>query len=125
MQDNMQFFHRKAREVLATIMAMPLGTDVNEDQLQALKDLLGVIKMREMSQMCVRDLARYTHPPMAPRPRVMISRLARRRSNAPRRRRPSARHSGVSWTACHPNLARGSDPAFEMGRAPLGSMTGR
>jgi hypothetical protein len=46
-------------------MAMPLGTDVNEDQLQALKDLLGVIKMREMSQMCARDLARYTHPPMA------------------------------------------------------------
>jgi hypothetical protein len=34
----------------------------------ALKDRAGLLRMREMAQMCARDLARYTHPPMAPKP---------------------------------------------------------
>ena len=47
---------------------MPLGADVDADQLQAMKDFAGVIRCRELAQQCARDLARYTHPPMAPVP---------------------------------------------------------
>jgi hypothetical protein len=64
----MAFFHTKAREVLATITALPVADDVDATQLQALQDLAGVIKMRELAQQCARDLARYTHPPMAAKP---------------------------------------------------------
>ena len=39
MRANMSFFNTRAAEVLATIMAMPLGEDVNADQPQALKVL--------------------------------------------------------------------------------------
>ena len=35
MHANMSFFHTKARELLATIMAMPLSADVDAAQLQA------------------------------------------------------------------------------------------
>ena len=68
MTDNMRFFHYRAAQVMATIMAMPLGADADADQLQALKDFAGVIRCRELTQQCARDLARYTHPPMAPVP---------------------------------------------------------
>ncbi len=68
MRANMEFFHYRAAEVLTTIIAMPLGDDVDATQLQALQDFAGVIKMRELAQQCARDLARYTHAPMAPKP---------------------------------------------------------
>ena len=65
MRANMEFFHYRAAEVLASIMAMPLGADATADQLSALKDLAGMVKCRELAQQCARDLARYTHHPMA------------------------------------------------------------
>ena len=30
--------------------------------------MAGLLRMREMAQMCARDLCRYTHPPLAPKP---------------------------------------------------------
>ena len=62
----MEFFHRRAAQVLAVIMAMPMTADVEADQHQALKDFAGVMRCREMAQMCARDLARYIHSPKAP-----------------------------------------------------------
>ena len=70
MRENMHFFHIRAAEVLATIMALPLGRDAEGEQLQALKDWAGIVKCRELAQMCARDLARYTHAPMAAKPAV-------------------------------------------------------
>ena len=62
--------HRKAGELMATIMQLPTLTrdEATDAQVQALKDMAGLLKMREMAQMCARDLARYTHPPLAPVP---------------------------------------------------------
>ena len=65
---NMEFFHRRAAELLATIMALPIKADPAADQLAAFHDFAGVIRCRELAQQCARDLARYTHPPMAPVP---------------------------------------------------------
>jgi hypothetical protein len=59
MRANMEFFHYRAEEVLTTIIAMPLGDNVDATQLQGLQDFAGVIKMRELAQQCARDLARY------------------------------------------------------------------
>ena len=67
MHANMEFFHRRAAEVIATIPAMPPGANADADQLQAMKDLADAIKMREMAQLCARDLAKYI-PPMSPKP---------------------------------------------------------
>lgn len=68
MRENMHFFHIRAAEVLATIMATPLGADSPPDQLALMKDWAGIVKCRELAQACARDLARYTHSPMAPKP---------------------------------------------------------
>jgi hypothetical protein len=70
MQANMEFFHRKAGELMAVIMSLPTLTrdEATDAQVQALKEMAGLLKMREMAQMCARDLARYTHPPLAPKP---------------------------------------------------------
>ena len=35
MRENMVFFHVRAAEILASLMALPLGEDANADQLQA------------------------------------------------------------------------------------------
>ena len=65
MRANMEFFHYRAAEILASVMAMPLGENATQDQLAAFHDLAGMVKCRELSQACARDLARYTHAPMA------------------------------------------------------------
>jgi len=69
MRDNMEFFHRRAAELLATIMALPIA-DATADQLAAFHDFAGLIKCRELSQSCARDLAKYVHAPVAPAPAV-------------------------------------------------------
>jgi hypothetical protein len=67
MQENMAWFHAQASLILATILAMPLNTEtVQQDQLDALRDLAGVIKLRELAQQCARDLARHVHPKAPP-----------------------------------------------------------
>ena len=66
MQANLEFFHRRAGEVMATILAMPLGPDAHVDQLEAMKDFAAVIRMRELAQACARDMAKYVHPPIGP-----------------------------------------------------------
>ena len=55
----MEFFHRKAGELMAAILALPTLThdEVTDAQVQALKDMAGLLRMREMAQMCARDLA--------------------------------------------------------------------
>ena len=65
MAENMRFFHRKAGELMAVILSLPTLTrdEATDAQVQALKDMAGLLKMREMAQMCARDLARYTTPP--------------------------------------------------------------
>jgi len=68
MRENMFFFHIRAAEVLATIMATPLGADAPPDQLQLMRDWAGIVKCRELAQMCARDLAKYEHSPMGPKP---------------------------------------------------------
>ena len=65
MQANMEFFHTRAAQLLATIMALPLRDEATADQLQAFHDMAGLIRCRELAQGCARDLARYTHAPMA------------------------------------------------------------
>ena len=65
MRANMEFFHYRAAEILASVMAMPLGENATQDQLAAFHDLAGMVKCRELSQACARDLARYTNAPMA------------------------------------------------------------
>ena len=42
--------------------------EVTDAQVQALKDMACLLKMREMSEVRARDLCRYTHPPLAPKP---------------------------------------------------------
>lgn len=69
MQENMTFFHIRAGQVLAAIMLRPLGEDEDQTRLEALQDLAGVIKMREMAQQCARDLAPYVHAKKAPETR--------------------------------------------------------
>ena len=101
MQDNMAFFHRKAGELMAVIMQLPTLThdEVTDAQVQALKDMAGLLRMREMAQMCARDLARYTTRPwrQSPtrrlhRPAIAIRGLASRCSNtSPRPRRSATR----------------------------------
>jgi hypothetical protein len=68
MRDNMEFFHHRASQIMATIMALPLGQDVEAEQLSALQDFAGVIQLRQIAQSCARDLARYEHAPMAAKP---------------------------------------------------------
>ena len=68
MRANMEFFHYRAAEIMATILAMPMSEDATADQLAAFHDMAGLVKCRELSQQCARDLARYTHAPMAPKP---------------------------------------------------------
>ena len=63
MKSNMLFFHYRAAELMAAIMALPLGEDATADQLAALKDMAGMIKCRELAQQCARDLARFTPRP--------------------------------------------------------------
>ena len=74
MRENMVLFHVRAAEILASLMALPLGEDANADQLAGVKDFAGVIKMRELAQQCARDLARYTHAPMAAKPPATLQR---------------------------------------------------
>ena len=62
MRENMVFFHVRAAEILASLMALPLGEDANADQLAGMKDFVGIVRCRELAQQCARDLARYTPP---------------------------------------------------------------
>jgi len=57
MQANMEFFHRKAAELMAVIMSLPTLTrnEATDAQVEALKDMAGLLKMREMAQVCARD----------------------------------------------------------------------
>ena len=48
---------------MLTIMALPLGDNVDADQLQALKDLAGVIKCARWPAVCARP--RPLHAPAA------------------------------------------------------------
>lgn len=62
MRENMTFFHFRAGELLATIMAIPLDPERAESaQLKALLDLCGVIKMRQEAQKAAEALAPYIH----------------------------------------------------------------
>ena len=106
MRANMEFFHYRAAEVLATIMAMPLGDDVDATQLQALQDFAGVIKMRELAQQCARDLARYVHAPIAP--------------NAP----APIQRSGNARPVAHPTPKAVSDAFARIAGAGRASMVG-
>ena len=45
---------------MAVIMSLPTLTrdEATDAQVQALKDMAGLLKMREISEMCARDLCR-------------------------------------------------------------------
>jgi hypothetical protein len=63
MRENMIFYHRKAGELMAAILALPTLThdEVTDAQMHALKDMAGLLRMRELAQQCARDLAPYVH----------------------------------------------------------------
>ena len=94
MRANMEFFHYRAAEVLTTIIAMPLGDDVDATQLQALQDFAGVIKMRELASSAPATW-RATRTPrwrqsLPARPQAPAN---HKQSSTSRRRKRSAMHS--------------------------------
>jgi hypothetical protein len=67
MQDNMQFYHNRAGEILAAIMQLPTATrDQQSDvQLEALKMMADHFRMRDKAGEAANMLARYVHRPLA------------------------------------------------------------
>ena len=120
MRENMVFFHVRAAEILASLMAWPLGEDANADQLAGMKDFAGIVRCRELAQQCARDLARYTHPPMAPiAPGALQGPGNARQLNASPRPRRSVTRSSASRTDCRQSHVNACDVGVEVWVAAL------
>ena len=118
MKSNMLFFHHRAAELMAAIMALPLGENAQADQLAALKDLAGMIKCRELAQQCARDLARYTHAPMAAKP-------ASEAANASKHAHSSASPRQRLYQTPSPALLPGCRRSHASGCSAVGVCVGR
>ena len=112
MQANMEFFHRKAGELMAVIMSLPTLTrdEATDAQVQALKDMAGLLKMREMAEMCARDLCRYTHPPLAPKPYTEAPQAGNRHPGSGKRGYWAHPHAQGGQSTPSPRIAAGLPP---------------
>lgn len=112
MHDNMVYFHEVGAKVLTALTAQletkaADGTELTPDErFTALMELLNGNRMRQQSQDCARDLAKYTNRQMAPKPFV------------PEPADPAAAAKTINHIPAHPDAVQ----AFRrvaMGLAPL------